>query len=317
MGSTSKMYDARKTILITGASGYLGSHLVRALLVQGYRLAILTRSSSNLSRIESILPSIEIFNIEDGLEKPFKNLGHVDAVIHTATAYGRSGDKTLDIFEANVALPLSLLEVATHFQTRAFFNTDTFFNKKNKKYNYLGDYSQSKRHFMEWGKTFGEAEKIAFINLKLEHVYGPNDDISKFVPKIIRSCISNVDELELTFGHQQRDFIYIDDVVSAYTMLLLNMADFKSGFFSFDVGTGVTKTIKEFVKIIHQLSGSTTKLIFGALPYRKHEIMQSRADITPLRLLGWAPLYDLNAGLTQAIKTEMENDKLKLLPTVD
>ena len=136
------------------------------------------------------------------------------AVVHTATCYGRNRETPLEVFEANLKFPLDLLEKAALFSTDTFFNTDTIL------YKYLNGYSLSKHQFVEWGKQYADEHKIKFCNIKLEHMYGPGDDDSKFTTYVINSCLNNVPEVKLTLGEQERDFIYIDDVVSAYQLLL-------------------------------------------------------------------------------------------------
>lgn len=287
-----------QTLLITGATGYLGSHLVRALLAAGHRVAILKRATSNLSRLDDCIPRLAVFNIEDSLDLPFKSLGHVDAVIHTATCYGRGGEKTSEIFETNTVFPLQLLETATFFNTDNFFNTDTIL------YKYLNDYALSKHHLVEWGKSFADAGKINFINIKLEHIYGAGDDSSKFATHVIHACLNNIDELKLTLGEQRRDFIHIDDVVSAYLCLLENTGKVRQGFSELGVGSGQAISIRDFVNTVHWLTASQTKLEFGAYPYREHELMHSETNLSGLLKLGWQCRYDIETGLKQVIELE-------------
>lgn len=287
-----------QTLLITGATGYLGSHLVRTLLAAGHRVAILKRATSNFSRLDDCMPRLTVFNIEDGLDLPFKSLGHINAVIHAATCYGRNGEKASEVFAANTVFPLQLLETAAFFNTDSFFNTDTIL------YKYLNAYSLSKHHFVEWGKSFADTGKISFVNIKLEHMYGAGDDSSKFATYVIRACLNNIDELKLTLGEQQRDFIHIDDVASAYQYLLENADKIGQGFSEFDVGSGKAVSIRDFVNTVHRLTASQTKLDFGAYSYREHELMHSEANLSGLLELGWRCRYGLEAGLKQVIELE-------------
>lgn len=293
-----------QTTLITGATGYLGSHLAAAFVLAGHRVAIFKRSKSNLARIEKLLPDLKVFNIDDGLLLPFQALGHIDTVIHTATCYGRNGEEASEIFEANTAFPLRLLEQSCTNSVDTFINTDTFFNSGNFHYKYLNSYSLSKHQFAQWGKSFSSAEKIRFINLKLEHMYGAGDDAAKFVTNLIRACLLNTGEIELTLGEQRRDFVHINDVVAAYLRISGRAGDFRLGFSEFDVGTGQSTSIYDFAATVQRVSGSRTKLLFGALPYRENEIMFSEADASPLKALGWAHQYDLEAGIRQVVEAE-------------
>ena len=70
-----------------------------------------------------------------------------------------------------------------------------------------------------------------FINMRLEHFYGPGDADSKFTAHVMNSCLRNVPELKLTLGEQRRDFFYIEDVVSAYLIILEKIEEFQDFFF--------------------------------------------------------------------------------------
>lgn len=293
-----------KTILLTGATGFLGSNLAYRLLASGYRVSILKRPSSNLDRLAPILSRLSCYDVAD-LSAPFKE-GRVDAVIHTATCYGRHGETAAEIAEANTVFPLRLLETASRFNTEAFFNTDTFFNTGNVSYQYLNGYVLSKNHFLEWGKQFADSKKIRFVNVRLEHMYGAGDDASKFTTHVIKTLLNNAAELKLTLGEQKRDFIYVDDVVAAYEILLENVNKQAELFQQYELGSGEAITIREFVETVRQLSGASTQLDFGALPYREGEIMHSVANTERLKLLGWHRQTNLVEGVEKAIRFEQK-----------
>ncbi len=77
---------------------------------------------------------------------------------------------------------------------------------------------ERRKIFVEWLKYF--SDRIKVVNLKLEHMYGPKDDDSKFVTWITNQMLNNISSIDLTEGTQKRDFIYIDDVVDAYMLML-------------------------------------------------------------------------------------------------
>jgi nucleoside-diphosphate-sugar epimerase len=286
-------------VLLTGATGFLGSHLLKVLIDNGCQVAILKRSFSDTRRIKDYLDKIQSFDIDlVPIETAFKKCKQFDCVIHTATNYGRCGESAVEVFEANLTFPLRLLEIATLYNTATFFNTATIL------YTYLNYYSLSKKQFEDWGRIFAEQGNIQFVNIKLEHMYGSGDDPSKFTTWVVQSCLKNVDKIELTPGEQKRDFIYIDDVVDAYKLLLKKAMQLGNGFQEFDLGTGSTVSIREFVETVRKLTEADTELAFGAKPYREQEIMLSEADISKLLNLGWKPRYDLIIGLKKMIEGE-------------
>jgi len=145
-------------------------------------------------------------------------------------------------------------------------NSDTILDR------HMGAYALSKRHFAEWGRLFAEDNNIRFVNIRLEHIYGPGDDTSKLPTRLIRECLSNVPEIRLTAGEQKRDFVYVDDVVAGYEILLDQSDNQAENFLEYGLGSGKMVTIREFTETIHKLSGSTSFLNFGALPYVKMKL---------------------------------------------
>ncbi len=133
-------------------------------------------------------------------------------------------------------------------------------------------------------------------------MYGPEDDDSKFTTHVIKSCLRNVPELKLTAGEQKRDFIHIDDVVSAYFLLLQTAHEQPSLFQAYGLGSGKATSIRESVEMVHRLTQSEAVLKFGALPYREYEIMESKANIEPLRALGWESKISLDEGIQAVIR---------------
>lgn len=288
-----------KKILLTGATGFLGSCLLRSFIKNGWQVVILKRSFSDISRIKDLIKKVKSFDINlFPLEKPFEECGQFDCVVHTATNYGRRGETAVEVFKTNLDFPLRLVQTATFFNTVTFFNTATIL------YQYLNYYALSKCQFEDWGRVFANQGKIQFINIKLEHMYGPVDDPLKFTTWIVQSCLKNIDKIELTSGEQKRDFVYIDDVVDAYALLLKKVRDLDNGFQEFDLGSGKAVSIREFSETVKKFTGADTNLVFGAKPYRKHEIMHSEADISRLRQIGWQPRYDLITGIKKMIETE-------------
>lgn len=286
-----------KRILLTGATGYLGSHLAEALLGAGHSVVALKRKTSSLHRLAPILPRVTLLDV-DGLDlgELFRDRGKINAVIHTATTYGRNGESASQIAETNLNFPLRLLDAAVAAGVPLFMNTDTALTK------FLNAYSLSKTQFAEWGNHFAKQKKIRFLNLKLEHFYGPSDDDTKFTTHVINSCLTNAPELRLTPGEQKRDFIYIDDAVAAYMLLLDKQESLPDWFAEFDVGSGEAVTIRQFVELVQRLTASRTRLNFGAQPYREGEVMFSQADVGPLRNLGWRCGHSLEQGLKLAIE---------------
>jgi nucleoside-diphosphate-sugar epimerase len=128
--------------------------------------------------------------------------------------------------------------------------------------------------------------------MKLQHVYGPKDDESKFIPWFLKQLKDEVPEIKLTAGTQKRDFIHVFDIVSAY-ILLLDKSDGFSKFEEFEVGTGSSIRVRDFLNEIviafeeKQGKHIKTRLNFGAIPMRMGEPVEIHANNLDLKLLGW------------------------------
>jgi nucleoside-diphosphate-sugar epimerase len=284
---------AKLRIMLTGATGFLGSNLLAALLRKDYEVIVIKRSTSNTRRIANYLDQVTCLDCDVPEFSAQLAQQKVDVVIHAATNYGRTGDGVSTIFAANTVLPLQLLDWAVKNQVKTFINTDTVLPAN------LNPYALSKAQFLAWGQYFSQRSPLHFINIKLEHMFGPGDDSSKFTTHIIESCRQHVPEIKLTLGEQQRDFIYIDDVISAYLTLVEQEG---SGFDEYELGSGQIITIREFAEMAHRLSHSKSILLFGAIPYRDNEMMYSVANINKLQALGWKMQYTVEHGIRKTLQ---------------
>lgn len=292
------------TVILSGVTGFLGSALLQGLLNEGYRVIGIKRSTSDTTRITNELnnPLLTLFDIDQADPAQIFRHDKIDAIIHTATEYGRDGAPVYKILEANLILPIRLAELGINAGTNLFINTDSYFNKGNHSYSHLLNYSLSKKSLLIW---LGQiAKKLKIINVVLEHIYGPHDGNAKFVEQLIQQvAIQQKDCTSLTHGHQKRDFIYLDDVVDAYLRLLAFGLSHDFSFKTFEVGTGHSTPITELATTIKKLSKSQTHLGFGDIPYRSDEIMESVADNSELKELGWFPKVGLSDGIKQILQT--------------
>lgn len=289
-------------VLVTGATGYLGSHLVRYLIKNNFEVVILKRKTSSMKRLLGIKDFLKCYDINSlDFTTVFKEQINFDAIIHTSTCYGRKGESKKKIFEANTLFPTKLLETAILFKIKTFINTDTYYNVDRNISVNLKNYILSKKKFLDNAKVHSLKKKIKFINLRLEHVYGPKDSETKFVNWLVSSLSKRNKKINLTKCEQKRDMIFIDDVVKAFVIVLKNISRFNRYYLNIGVGSGKTVALKEFVKLAFKLKKSSCKLIFGSIPYQKNEIMISKADNKILKKLGWKCTTNLKKGLISVL----------------
>jgi len=283
--------------LISGINGFLGSHLAKE-LKSNFDILGLEYSLNNLFRIES-----ENFNIYDtsnsSLEKVF--IEHdIYAILHVATIYRRDLEPMSDILSTNILLPVNLLDLSNKHGVSLFLNTDSFFNNPSFLYSYLSDYTLSKKHCLEWIKLISGSSSCKVINMKIFHMFGENDSPAKFIPSLINALSKDELVIDMTPGMQTRDFIYINDVVSAFEVVL-NNEDRLTNYQEYEVGTGESFSIKHIAELIKKQTNSKTKLNFGSIPYREGEIMESVSNNNGLLKLGWSVKFNLSDGLAKVI----------------
>jgi CDP-paratose synthetase len=284
-------------LVITGATGFLGSHLARHFLDKGHEVVGFKRTTSSPERLRGASPPPLLLDVDAlGPREALHRAGKIDAVIHAACVYGRNGESASQILESNVVLGVRMYEAAAELNVSRFLNVGTGLPSD------VSAYSLSKHQFSEWGRRFALTTATRFINFVVEHFYGPNDDRSKFPSHVIAACLRGEKRLALSPGEQQRDFIYVSDVVSALESVLLSAGNDPA--VDYPVGTGQAVTIREFAETVRELTGASTHLDFGALPYRPSEPMRCVADISSLKTLGWRPRISLRDGLRRTIEEE-------------
>ena len=291
-------------ILITGGNGFLGSNLTRHFVNKGCKIGLILRKKSFLGRINDLIPQVSFISNTSYLKiNDFIGTFNPDVILHCACSYGRNSQTFSDLLEANVALGFRILDSLTHSaKAVAFINIGTALAKN------TSLYALSKNLFSDYAYQVNQLvnnSHLKFINISLQHMYGADDDLSKFTSFIVNQCMLNQKKIDLTMGDQRRDFIYIDDVVSAFDILISKLKYVENGE-SIDLGSGTAPTIREFVQTVKELTKATTTLNFGALPYRESEPMLCQADVCKISSLGWQPQFTLRQGLSKVIEKELK-----------
>jgi len=289
----------QSTILLTGATGFLGSHLLEFLVNQQYRVIILKRSKSDTSRIDHLLPKVKVFNIDKVDFNAVFGETKVDVIINTVCSYGKNGEHLVEIIDSNLIFGVNLLEEAIKNKVQTFINTDSLLPRN------LNDYSLSKAQFADW--LYLRSDNIQVINFKIEHMYGPKDDANKFLPWLLNEMINKTEDINLTSGIQKRDFIYVTDVIAAYDIVLQNKIRLPN-WNQFDIGTNILTEVREFVlfisKEIEKLNNKeiVSRLKFGTIPYRKGDLMMPVLDNKKLTELGWRNKVGIKDGISRILK---------------
>lgn len=288
-----------KAALVTGASGYLGGHVARHLLAQGWQVVALTRLGSRLPQdLESRVLRADYDGTLQSIETAFAR-APVDVVVHLASAVisVHAADQLDGILDANVRLPTQLLEVMRAGACKRFVNTGTFWQHCNSDhYSPVNLYAATKQAFEDVARAYVENEGISLCTLVLFDTYGTDDRRRKIVRLLVES-IDGPEPLPMSPGGQVLDLTHAQDVAAAFVVAcerLLRSADGAAERFCV---SGERMSLKELVALVQRVAGRAPSVRLGALPYREREIMKPIASM-PL-LPGWAP----ERGLDDEIAT--------------
>ncbi len=293
-------------ILLTGATGFLGSSLAHAWVSHGHELWLLTRPTSRRNRIVGLSEAVHVLSAAT-VEEISSVVCTVapEVIVHTACAYGRKGERPIDLLSANFNFGAVLLQAVLD-SAKQYAHPVTFMNTGTVLAPEVSLYALSKNQFSAWGGALAKQspDKLRFIDIQLQQMYGYGDDRSKFTTHVIEACRNNEPQLALTSGEQRRDFIHIRDVISAFDCILEQHHSFAASD-HIEVGSGDAVTMRSFVELAKHLACASTELEFGAVPYRADEAMLSVADTTRLRALGWQPMVSLVEGLRSVLNENL------------
>ena len=136
------------------------------------------------------------------------------------------------------------------------------------------------------------ASKYRIVNAILYHMFGLDDDDSKFVPTVIKKIVEGEQKIPMTPGLQTRISFPLSQLPTFICVFLKGLA--LVGFSQLEVGNGLQTSVKEFVGYVKNFYSSHASFDFGKLPYRKNEIMHSSADTSGIEDLGYLPKANLD-----------------------
>ncbi len=284
-------------ILITGATGFLGSNLTNFLLEKGFSLTAIIRKSSDLSTLNK---NVKIF-VHDGKVSnliDFFYANKIEGVIHLASMVisDHESENIEDILNSNIKFGTEVLEASKKTNIKWFINTGTFWqNYESCEYNPTNLYSASKEAFEKIAKYYYETSNFIFNTIKLNDTFGPNDKRKKifyYWDKISKSG----DILEMSRGEQIIDMNYIDDVVNAYYLLIeyLSNGDGNNGE-TYIVTSKNRMSLKELANVYETTLNKKLNIKWGAKPYRIREVMNPMIchELVP----GWQQKFELEDAL--------------------
>jgi nucleoside-diphosphate-sugar epimerase len=284
-------------VLVTGATGFVGANLVRALLLKQptIELLILIRKTSDLWRLENIkqhITQINTCNLE-ARNEVFELMGEwkPDLVYHAATYGGfpSQSDQT-QMLESNVQATMNLLDASIANGVTTFINTGTSseYGLKNEPMKEtdlcepVNFYGITKLAATNYCTMLGKTSKTKVCTLRLFSPYGELEDSTRLYPSIVSSLLNN-EPPKLSRPHSVRDFIAIEKVTEVYLSII--DSNFTSGDI-INVASGKQQTIAQFYQSIAlKLNKINLEPIWGEAPPRANEPQIWQADVSKLKAL--------------------------------
>lgn len=291
-------------IIVTGASGFIGSHLLKRLLDDNHQVHVIVRTSDDPQLLDKQVHSfVPTGQIDDLIA--YLNQQHFDGVIHLASlflAQHKSSD-IKELIESNLLFSTTILEAATVSKIPWFINTGTFWQHfESKAYSPVNLYAATKQAFEDIAQYYVETGAINFVTIKLSDTFGPNDIRPKIFNLWARASQGN-EPLDMSPGEQIIDINYIDNVIDAYARMIQLLSKDDNHQFSghfYAVSSDQRMTLRELAKTFEQVTGHALQINWGKKPYRPREVMVpwDKGE----RIPGWKPQVSIEEGIKRTFK---------------
>jgi CDP-paratose synthetase len=283
------------SVLVSGATGFLGSLLCERLINGGKKVVSLIRDSSSINKLQSIKSHISFIDVNQ-LDRLSDY--SFEFFFHVATNYGKGNISKESVFESNLHFPTHVInQLLTNNLCRRIINIDTLLPDN------ISTYAESKSLFREFLiKT--ASKHMTIINLKSDMFFGFKQHSDQFVSNLIHTFLQKKPFVKLTFGEQYRYVIHVQDYLNIIDILYQHSDLNKLGYFSFDVIPDTSIQVKELVLLIKNItSNTTTECQFGSIPYRENELFKSIGNNDHLKsYIGDYKLESLSESLAKVVK---------------
>lgn len=297
--------------LITGATGFIGANVVRELVKMKKKVCIITRDKKLNWRLKDIKKDLEIHQCDILSPKlaPLVRKINPDYIFHFAS-YGVSPkeNKWQLLLDTNLNGTTNLLNAVKNINFKLFINAGSCFEygalnvpmKESLALNPFSDYGVIKAATTLVCKKFAIVNNLPIITFRLFTPYGYYEDKNRLISSSISSALRN-DPIRLSFPRNSRNFIFIDDIVSAY--IRATQVKFKAGEV-INIASNKTHTVKEVANTIIRVSKSKSKIIWLGEKKQTWKLEHQRwdADISKAKkILGWKPTTTLASGIKKTL----------------
>lgn len=285
------------TVLLTGATGFVGSHLARRLLAERETVHAIVRPGSDRIR----LPEAVVAHVHDGAANElcaiFASV-RPDLVFHLAGKFieRHAPDDIAALIAANITFGTELAEAMLRAgTTRLVVASTSWQHFEDAAYSPMNLYAATKQAQEAMLRYYVDAEGLRVIVLKLFDTYGPDDKRGKIWSRLARMPRDSA-TLPMSPGGQLIDLVHVDDAVAAFVVAGQRLREGRvAGMEDYSVCTGDLRSLRDIITLMEQTARRPIAIAWGGRPYRPREIMRpwSKGATLP----GWQPRIRLEEGI--------------------
>lgn len=302
-----------KRVLVTGGSGFIGSHLVHRLLADGAKVAVTVRYGNVMKseRLRDCWDDIQV------IEADLRNRGALEAglrefppeVVFHLAAYNHVGQSFVQVeecFDVNAKGTANLLDVCPGTERFIYMSTSEVYGHQTEVPfvetmcpEPISPYAITKyagELYCHMKQRIGGGTSV--VMLRPFNTFGPYQSAKAVIPELIVNCLRG-ETIHTTRGEQTREFNYVDNIIDGLVLAAAHPGQVEG---VMNLAGGEEIAIRDLVNKIAELTNTRSKIEIGALPYRPTEIWRMYADSSRAReTIGWEPRVRLEEGLAKTI----------------
>ena len=287
---------AGSTVLVTGATGFIGTHLAARLVARQAMVVALVRPTTDTRLLPEGVRPVLHDGTTSGLIDVVRHV-RPDVTFHLAARFvaQHGPDDVAGLIEDNVLFSAQLFEALAGAGARRLVNVGTGWqHRADAPTRPVNLYAATKQAVQDLLAYFTDASSLRAVTLKLFDTYGPGDRRQKLFTVLRRASETGV-PLQMSPGEQLLDLVHVDDVVAALLTAAQRVGDSDADSSAqFAVSAAKRYTLREVAELYSSVTGRRVDVVWGGRPYRDREVMVPwSGDPLP----GWRPTVSLADGL--------------------